>query len=121
MTKKMHNYDIFLNSILLNTVFNMIFWPIVWYRMFISKKITPEMRKFPLYKFFIMGIFDCIVSVVTTLVSSYVSGPVNIVVSQSVVVANMALSFIFLGSRYNALHYGGVLVVMIGVVLGMFD
>jgi drug/metabolite transporter (DMT)-like permease len=117
MAVKMQNYTIYLSSLLLATVFNCIFWPIVWFRIFVSKKITPEMRKFPMKHWLVMGLFDCIANTVTTLVSSYVSGPMNVICSQMVILANAGLSILFLGSRYNPLHIGGILIVIIGIAI----
>ena len=119
MAVKMHNYTIFLSSILLATAFNCIFWPIVWFRMFVTKQITPKMRTFPIYHWVVMGIFDCIANTVTTLVSSYVNGPMNVICSQTIILSNVGLSFLFLGSRYNPLHIGGITIAIIGVVIGM--
>jgi drug/metabolite transporter (DMT)-like permease len=117
MARKMKNYDVYLSSILLASLFNLVYWPVVWFRMFVTKQITPEMRKFPWYRFLIMGFLDCVTNTVQTLDASYVSGPINVVVGQMVILTNVILSYVFLGSRYNIMHIGGVLVVIVGVAL----
>lgn len=52
--------------------------------------------------------------------SAYVPGPIQVVVAQSVIVVNMLMAFFYTGARYNALHYGGVLSVIIGIIIGVF-
>lgn len=120
MAVKMHNYDLFLSSILLATIFNCVYWPIVWFRILFTKQITREMRQFPWYKFFIMGVLDCIAATIATLIAGYVNGPVNVVVSQVVILSNMVLSFFYLGSRYNVMHVGGMMIVLIGIGIDVF-
>jgi hypothetical protein len=33
-------------------------WPVVWYKMYFTDEITPEMRAFPHYKYAIMALLD---------------------------------------------------------------
>jgi hypothetical protein len=117
MAVKMHNYSLFLSNILLPVTLNCIYWPIVFFRMFITKEILPEMRQFEWYKFFLMGAFDCISSTIMIFVAGYVSGPLVVAVSQIVILANMSLGYVYLGARYNAMHIGAVLIVLIGITI----
>ena len=50
LSGQMNNYSVFLGSILIPLLFNFVYWPVVWFKMFVTKSITKEMRKFPLMK-----------------------------------------------------------------------
>jgi drug/metabolite transporter (DMT)-like permease len=88
--------------------------------MFVTGSITKEQRTFPSYKFILMGIFDSLSVLISTIPASYVSGSVNVVMSQSVVLVNMIASFIFLHLRYSPFHICGVILVMIGITVDVW-
>ena len=88
--------------------------------MFVSKSIDKKMRSFPNYKFILMGIFDSLSVLISTIPAAYVSGSVNVVMSQSVVLVNMVASFVFLHLRYSLFHVSGVALVMAGIVVDIW-
>lgn len=49
MTVQMNNYPYFVSQ-LTSFVYLPVFWPIVWYLMLFTKRITPEMQQFPWWK-----------------------------------------------------------------------
>jgi drug/metabolite transporter (DMT)-like permease len=114
----MHNYTLIMSA-LLTIVLTFCYWPITWFEMFVTKTITKEMRSFPWIHFLVMAFFDSFYSIVVTIVASFLSGPMNIVLGQSVICWNLVLSYVLLGSRFNALHVGGVMIVFIGITLSM--
>lgn len=67
-----------------------------------------------------MGVFDSLSVLISTIPAAYVSGSVNVVMSQSVVIVNMAASFFFLHLRYNLFHIGGVALVMAGIIVDIW-
>ncbi|KAG2394201.1 hypothetical protein C9374_003965 [Naegleria lovaniensis] len=119
MTKKMRNYEYMLADVFLSLGFCFVSWPVTWFKMF-RGTITKEMRAFPSYKFIVMGIMDSLNVLISTIPSALVSGPVNVLMSQSVVFINMVASFVFLHFRYNVYHIGGVILVMIGITIDIF-
>lgn len=120
MATKMRNYTYILADILLSIGFMIVAWPVVWYKMFVSKSITKEMRSFPNYKFIFMGIFDSLSVLISTIPAALVSGSINVVMSQSVVFVNMIASFVFLHMRYSPLHVCGVALVMAGITVDIW-
>lgn len=120
MAKKMANYEYILADILLSIGFMMVAWPVVWFKMFVTKSITKEQRSFPGYKFILMGVFDSLSVLISTIPASYVSGPINVVMSQSVVLVNMVASFFFLHLRYSPYHVAGVVLVMVGITIDVW-
>jgi drug/metabolite transporter (DMT)-like permease len=120
MAKKMTNYEYILADVLLPVGFMCVAWPVVWYKMFISGGITKEMRAFPNYKFILMGVFDSLGVLLATIPASFVSGPVNVVMTQSVIIINVIASFIFLHFRYSPFHIAGVSLVSAGIVVDIW-
>ncbi|KAL0486437.1 hypothetical protein AKO1_011993 [Acrasis kona] len=82
--------------------------------------ITKQMRKFPNYKFILMGVFDAIGVVVSTIPAAYATGPTVVVMAQGIVVINLIASFIFLKFRYTFFHYVGMLLVVCGITIEVF-
>jgi len=120
MATKMINYEVFLSSILLSLAFIIISWPVVFFKIYITKGITEEMLKFPTYKFIVMGIFDSLGNVISTIPAALVSGPVNVVMAQSIVLVNIVASFFFLRLRYGIFHILGVIFVCAGIAIKIY-
>ncbi|KAG2373331.1 hypothetical protein C9374_012197 [Naegleria lovaniensis] len=119
ISTQMQNYSVFLSSVLLPILFCVLLWPIVWFKMFVTKSITKEMRTFPLYKFAILGLLSCISNLISVVPSAYIDGDLNVALNQAVIINNVLLSFLFLSIRYNILHLGGILLVAIGIGLDL--
>nr|CAG4708893.1 unnamed protein product [Naegleria fowleri] len=116
ISTQMQNYSVVLSSVLLPILFCVLLWPIVWFKMFVTKSITKEMRKFPLKKFAILGLLSCISNLIQVVPSD---GDLNVALNQSIIINNVILSFLFLSVRYNILHIGGITLVAIGIGLDL--
>lgn len=101
-------------------------WPIVWYKMYFTDEITPEMRTFPHYKFLIMALLDTLYNMLGAFPTPHIGGNLANVLNQLNLPFNMVLSYMFLSTRFKRGHilgsilvlYGG-LVVMIPIMTGM--
>ncbi|KAL9651172.1 hypothetical protein ABK040_008244 [Willaertia magna] len=120
ISNQMENYQYFLSSVFLPLIFTILFIPIILFKMFVTKTITKEMRQFPMWKFAILGLIGTFANLISVVPSAFISGNINIAVNQALIINNMILSFLFLSTRYNALHYGGVLLVIIGIAVDIF-
>lgn len=94
---------------------------VVWYKMLCTKDITPEMRRFPQYKFAIMGLFDTSFNVFSTFPIQHLGGDLANVLSQTILPINMIGSYIFLKTRFKKVHYWGALLVIYGIMVKLSD
>lgn len=92
-------------------------WLVVWYKMYFTDEITPEMRRFPAYKFAIMGLFDTLFNVASTFPVQHLGGDLSNVLSQAVLPINMAASAFFLRVRFKKVHYWGAILVAYGIMV----
>ena len=120
MATKMINYEIILASVLLSLSFTLISWPVVFVKIFITKSISKEQLQFPIYKFIVMGVLDSASNVLVTIPAALVSGPVNVVVAQSIVLVNVVASFFFLRLRYGIFHVLGLAAVCAGIAVKIY-
>lgn len=126
----MINYPFFLNQ-LTSFVYLPVFWPVVYIMMFLTDKITPEMKAFAWYKFVIMGLLDAGAGLLMTFGGAHVSGPLQLLLSQgaipftmffSVIVSLDQLAFIFrriLQVNYKWNHYLGAGVIIFGIFVSL--
>jgi drug/metabolite transporter (DMT)-like permease len=114
MTNKFPNYPYFLNQ-MTSFAYIPVFWGIVAYTMMFTKAITPQMLKFPKYKFFIMGALDAMAGLFMLFGGVNTSGSTQALLLQAVIPCTMILAYIVLKERYARLQYGGAFVIVIGV------
>ena len=50
LSTQMKHYGYFLSSIFIPLMSNVVYWPIAWIKIFGTKSVTKEMRKFPIYR-----------------------------------------------------------------------
>lgn len=114
MTNKFPNYPYFLSQIT-TVVYVPVFWSIVvWTRIF-TRKITPQMMKFPKYKFFVMGALDALAGIFMLFGGVHTSGSTQALLLQAVIPITMFLSYILLKERYKSLQYLGAFVIVVGL------
>ncbi|CAK4667313.1 hypothetical protein AeMF1_017787 [Aphanomyces euteiches] len=94
-------------------------WPVVWYKMWFTDEITPEMKAFPHYKFAIMGLFDTLYNLMTAFPTPHIGGNMSNALNQLNLPFNMVLSAILLGTRYKRSHYMGAILVLYGAMVTM--
>ena len=117
LAHKMDKYVWFLSQIVTSVGFCCISWPVVWFKMFYTKGITKEMREFPHHAFCAIALLDSLASLLLTIPSPYVPGPVIGILAQSRIPLTMIMSWVFLHIRYRPIHYIGAFVIIIGVFI----
>ena len=78
-----------------------------------------EMRKFPKYKFAIMGLFDSLYNLLSTFPTPALGGNLMLVLSQLVLPMNMLMSISFLKTKYVKVHYIGAMLVIYGCLINL--
>ncbi|KAL9650743.1 hypothetical protein ABK040_001797 [Willaertia magna] len=117
----MRNYQYFLGSLFFPLLITLLFIPISLFKIFITKTITKEsIKSVPMRNFAAMGFINTIGSLCSIIPAGFVSGNVNLAVQQALIINTVISSYLFLSTRFNALHYGGVLIVIIGIALDIF-
>lgn len=111
LTHKMEHYEWFLSQVAVSLGFLSLIVPIVMFRMFVSKSITQEMRKFPKKIFFFLACLDGLAMLIGTIPAPYIPGPFLGVFMESDIPFSFVGSIIYLGARYTILH--GLSAVMI--------
>lgn len=126
----MVNYPYFISQ-LSTTVYIPIFWPVVWALMLFTSRITPEMRKFPLWKFLVMGALDATAGVLMIFGGNQTSGAMQQLLIQGVIPFTMFFSWLVsnplvarilrekLNVRYRWGHYLGAFVIIAGIVVAL--
>ncbi|KAF0710935.1 hypothetical protein AaE_012311 [Aphanomyces astaci] len=117
-----YDYQQFLwyySNIINPVAFLVITWPIVWYKLFFTKDITPEMKAFPHYKYAIMAFLDMTNSFMSALPTPHIGGNLANVLNQVTLPFNMLLSVIVLGTQYHRAHMMGAILVLYGAFVCM--
>ena len=107
----------YLSTIMLPVAFLVIFWPVVFYKLWFTNDITKEMKAFPYYKFAVMGLFDTAFSLFSTFPIQHLGGDLSNVLSQSVLPINMMFAAYFLGTKFKKNHYLGAALVIYGIAI----
>eukprot|EP01095_Lingulamoeba_sp_RSL-Kostka_P004570 TRINITY_DN157_c0_g1_i1.p1 TRINITY_DN157_c0_g1~~TRINITY_DN157_c0_g1_i1.p1 ORF type:complete len:503 (+),score=149.18 TRINITY_DN157_c0_g1_i1:53-1561(+) len=128
----MKNYSFFTNQ-LTSFIYLPVFWPIVLIFWFFTDRITPEMKKFPIWKYGIMGCLDALAGLLMTFGGAQTSGPMQLLLSQlaipftmifSIIVGLKALDCLFkqvLKVNYKWNHYVGAIVIIAGVFVSLYN
>ncbi|KAM9960271.1 hypothetical protein ACTFIW_009399 [Dictyostelium discoideum] len=115
---KFVNYSFFLSQ-LTNYGYLPIFLAAMWYKMYCTSDVPKETRKFPQYKFVIMGLLDAINGFFVVIGGVSTSGPLQQLLNQAIIPFTMIASFIFLRERYSLFQLGGAVVILGGVVVSL--
>ncbi|KAG2387459.1 hypothetical protein C9374_001791 [Naegleria lovaniensis] len=118
LTYEIQNY-IYMLTNFVNVAYVIILFPIVVFQIW-RGKITKAMRETRQYKYIVMAFLDNATNTLSTIPAAFVSGSVNTMLSQAVIVLNIAFSFIFLHARYNSFHMSGVILVVCGLVINIY-
>ncbi|OQS06890.1 Drug/Metabolite Transporter (DMT) Superfamily [Thraustotheca clavata] len=109
----------YFSNIILPIAFMVTSWPIVWYKMWFTEEITPEMRRFPHYKFALMGFFDTAYNLLGAFPTPHIGGNFANVLDQLNLPFNMILSVFFLNTNYKRCHILGAILVLYGGLVNM--
>jgi len=115
MTNHMVNYPWFLAQ-LSTVVYVPVFFGIVWLS---GDAITPEMRNFPKFQFFVMGVFDALSGVLAMFGGVHTSGSLQALLSNAIIPFTMILAYFWVNERFTSLQVLGSLVIMLGVCAAM--
>jgi len=94
-----------------------IFFGIVAWEFKFTSYITPEMTAFPKRKFLFMGLFDALSGICMLFGGIHTSGSFQALLLNAVIPFTMAMSIIFLKTKYLKTQYAGALVIMAGVAV----
>jgi drug/metabolite transporter (DMT)-like permease len=94
-----------------------IFFGIVAWEFKFTNYITPEMTAFPKRKFLFMGLFDALSGICMLFGGIHTSGSFQALLLNAVIPFTMAMSIIFLKTKYLKTQYAGALVIMAGVAV----
>jgi drug/metabolite transporter (DMT)-like permease len=111
------SYVWFLGAIMIPVGYLFVLWPIVWYKMYVSKEIDDEHRQFSQKAMFIMATFDTLSNVIGTFAVPYLSGSVINVLNNSVLPITMALAIVILRTKFKMTHYIGAVLVIVGILV----
>ena len=92
--------------------FGIVAWEFKW-----TNYITPEMTAFPKRKFLFMGLFDALSGICMLFGGIHTSGSFQALLLNAVIPFTMAMSIIFLKTKYLKTQYAGALVIMAGVAV----
>ncbi|KAF0695381.1 Aste57867_13815 [Aphanomyces stellatus] len=121
-TRITYDYNEFLwyfSNIICPVAYIVTSWPVVWYKLWFTEEITPEMKAFPHYKFAIMGLFDTLYNLLTAFPTPHIGGNMSNALNQLNLPFNMILSAILLSTRYKRSHYMGAILVLYGAMVTM--
>eukprot|EP00815_Leptocylindrus_aporus_P004513 CAMPEP_0116068238 /NCGR_PEP_ID=MMETSP0322-20121206/11536_1 /TAXON_ID=163516 /ORGANISM="Leptocylindrus danicus var. apora, Strain B651" /LENGTH=475 /DNA_ID=CAMNT_0003555299 /DNA_START=175 /DNA_END=1599 /DNA_ORIENTATION=+ len=82
-----------------------------------SPIISREQMNMPKWPFFIMGILDCMSSLMGMFAAVYLPGSLLVLLPQAAIPISMVLSKHMLGERYSGYHYAGAFIVVIGIIV----
>jgi len=112
------NYPFFLNQ-LTNYGYIPIFGAVVLYELRCTKLISKEMRIFPWWKFFVMGLLDAVCGYFVVIGGISTSGPMQQLLNQAIIPVTMIGAFAFLKERYSMIQIGGSLLIVGGVIISL--
>lgn len=111
-------YVTYLATIILPIAYLAISTPVVLYRLYVSKVITPEMRQWKFHAVFMIGgAMDTLFNLTSSWPVPYVSGPIVNTLSNAVLPFTMLASVVFLKTKYKFTHYVGALIVIYGIMV----
>lgn len=85
-----------------------------------DQKDLHAMYQFPKSHFAIMALFDATTSMINFIASSYISGPITILLMQTSIPMSILFSYVYLHSRYAKRQYIGACIVMIGIFISVY-
>eukprot|EP01095_Lingulamoeba_sp_RSL-Kostka_P001677 TRINITY_DN12451_c0_g1_i2.p1 TRINITY_DN12451_c0_g1~~TRINITY_DN12451_c0_g1_i2.p1 ORF type:complete len:376 (+),score=89.59 TRINITY_DN12451_c0_g1_i2:255-1382(+) len=110
---------VFFRQELTNLMYNLDASVIVIGLLIFTNQITKEQRKFPIWKFAIMGFCDGFADFLSSVGGPNTPGSWQTLINQTLVIFIMVFAFIFLKYRYLALQYIAAIVIMIGTLVAI--
>ena len=110
---------VFFRQELTNLMYNVWALLIVGHKLLLTDDITPEMRRFPIWKFCFIGLMDGLSDLLQSIGGVDTPGSWQVLMNQTVVFFTIAMSFALLGSRFNWLQVVGAILTLGGAALGI--
>eukprot|EP01130_Rhizamoeba_saxonica_P000714 TRINITY_DN10645_c0_g1_i1.p1 TRINITY_DN10645_c0_g1~~TRINITY_DN10645_c0_g1_i1.p1 ORF type:complete len:391 (-),score=10.44 TRINITY_DN10645_c0_g1_i1:97-1104(-) len=120
LTHKMKGFEYLLASIFYPSSVTLFIWPVLAFWISFGT-VTKRDRTFPLYRFAIIAIFSVANNLLTALPGPYVDGPLQVILQRALLPFTMVGSYIVLKTRYQWNHYLGVLILLGGVLLEVWE
>lgn len=117
IAKLFPTYTWMMGAVIMSVGYMAVLWPIVWYKMYVSKTITKAHRAFPHKQLIIMASFDALSGIIGTWPLPYIPGSMVNVLSNAVLPLTMIMSTLFLRTRYHLNHYVGAALIITGMVV----
>eukprot|EP00051_Salpingoeca_urceolata_P004834 m.68095 g.68095 ORF g.68095 m.68095 type:complete len:469 (+) comp13876_c0_seq1:190-1596(+) len=110
---------VFFRQELTNFNYNVLASIVVVYYLLFTKTITRQMRKFPIWKFAIIGLLDGLSDLLNSIGGVNCPGGVQILLQQLVIPFTMGISYIVFKSRYTMLESAGATLIIGGALLAI--
>jgi len=89
------------------------------YKFTLTNDITPEMRKFPSYKFALMGTFDAVSGILGAMGATFTPGEFQTLINQTQIPITIVSSLIFLSVWYTWQEYVGSAIIIVGACIAV--
>jgi hypothetical protein len=81
----------------------------------VFKTIPRDQLKLAKWPFAVMAVFDCLAGLMVIMASTYLPGPLLVLLPQAAIPFSMLFSAIILKTRYGAWNYFGAMTVLVGI------
>ncbi|OQR98790.1 Drug/Metabolite Transporter (DMT) Superfamily [Achlya hypogyna] len=109
----------YFSNIICPLAFAVTSWPVVWYKLWFTNDITPEMKAFPSQCFAWMALLDTVCCLMAAFPTPHIGGNLANVLGQVNLPFNMVMSFVFLKTKYRRIHVLGAILVVYGGLVDM--
>ncbi|EQC39246.1 hypothetical protein SDRG_03451 [Saprolegnia diclina VS20] len=109
----------YFSNIICPLAFALTCWPIVWYKLWFTKDVTPQMKAFPTSRFAYMALLDMVCGFLAAFPTPHIGGNLANVLGQVNLPFNMIMSYLFLKTKYRRIHVLGAILVVYGGLVAM--
>jgi hypothetical protein len=117
LARNYKSYTWYLGAVVLISFYCLLIWPVILYKLYVSKTITSEQANFPQKAMFYMAALDCASSLLGIWPLPYMASSLTNVLSCGVILFTVAGSLVFLKVRYVPAHYLGISLVVVGLII----
>jgi hypothetical protein len=89
------------------------------YKYFFTNEITDEMKAFPVWKFFLFGVFDGLAGFLFSIGAPNTPATLQNIINQTIIPMTMVASFLILRARYGFGKIGGATIILAGAVVAL--
>eukprot|EP00128_Syssomonas_multiformis_P006284 Colp12_sorted_trinity150504_noHs@24381 len=92
---------------------------VTWYKLYYTKDITPEMRKFPIWKYVMFGLFDGVAAVLFSIGAPNTPATLQNVMNQAIIPMTMVASYFMLKQKYKLIKILGATIIIGGTIIAL--